>query len=286
MKKKLLKVYYVTFPNMGDILNEMIIENLFGFKVKNHTPLTGELSAIGSGLGLFTLHGGLRSRLKQKFYGLLFPSVSIWGTGFISYKEKDSPFYRKKIRFAAVRGQLSKKRVETVIGQKLDIPTGDAGILSSYLITTPSVKKHKVGIISHFREQDDPVWKELLNNYENAIFIDVLQHPSIVITQIAECEFIISSSLHGLIIADSFNIPNIHIVVTDKLLGDGFKFDDYYSAYGIEHPYLDMKKEAFPTLEWIKTNYKITQDMVEKMKIEMIKAFPFKNENAPILSMI
>lgn len=284
--KKLLKVYYVTFPNMGDILNEMIIENLFGFKVKKHTPLTGELSAIGSGLGLFTLHGGLRSRLKQKFYGLLFPSVSIWGTGFISYEKKDSTFYRRKIRFAAVRGQLSKKRVETIIGQKLDIPTGDAGILSSYLISTPSVKKHKVGIISHFREQDDPVWKELLNNYDNSIFIDVLQHPSIVIPQIAECEYVISSSLHGLIIADSFNIPNIHIVVTDKLLGDGFKFDDYYSAYGIEHPYLDMKKDAFPTLEWIKTNYKITQDMVEKMKIEMIKSFPFKNKKAPILSMI
>lgn len=276
----------MTFPNMGDILNEMIIENLFGFKVKKHTPLTSELSAIGSGLGLFTLYGGLRCQLKQRIYGLLFPSVYIWGTGFINYKEKDSPFYRKKIRFAAVRGQLSKKRVETIIGKKLDIPTGDAGILSSYLIPTPSLKRHKVGIISHFREQDDPIWKELLNYYDNSIFIDVLQHPSIVIRQIAECEYVISSSLHGLIIADSFNIPNIHIVVTDKLLGDGFKFDDYYSAYGIEHPSLDMKKDAFPTLEWIKTNYKITHHMVEKMKIEMIKAFPFKNENAPILSMI
>lgn len=74
--------------------------------------------------------------------------------------------------------------------------------------------------------------------------------------------------------------------MTDKPLGDGFKFDDYYSAYDVEHTCLDMKKDAYPTLEWIKNNYKITQEMVEKKKLEMIKAFPFKNENAPILSMI
>lgn len=287
MINKILNVHYPLIPNMGDILNVTIIEKLFGFKVNNHPPLKCELSAIGSGLGLFTFHGGLKSRLKQIFYGLLYPSVSIWGTGYICYnKGKDAPFYRKKIRFTAVRGQLSKKRVEIIIGQKLDIPTGDAGILSSYLITTPPVKKYKVGIISHWREQDDPVWKELLNNYDNSILIDVRKHPSVVIPQIAECEYVISSSLHGLIVADSFNIPNIHILVSNKLLGDGFKFDDYYSAYGIEHTYLDMKKDTFPTLEWIKNNYKITQDMVEKKKIEMIKAFPFKNEDAPIMSMI
>ena len=36
---------------MGDRLNKMIIETLFGYKVKQHTFLTGELSGIGSGLG-------------------------------------------------------------------------------------------------------------------------------------------------------------------------------------------------------------------------------------------
>ena len=281
-----LNVYYARVPNMGDILNAMVIENLFGFKVKRHTYLTGELSAIGSGLGQFTLHGNLVFKAVQKITGLLFPAVTIWGTGFISYKEKDTPFYRKKIKFAAVRGQLSKSRVEKIIGHQLDIPMGDAGILSSYLTEIPSEKKYRVGIISHFKEQNDPIWDKLLKNYDNSTFIDVRQHPSVVIPQIAECEYIISSSLHGLIIADSFNIPNIHIVVTDKLLGDGFKFDDYYSAYGIEHLPLDIKKDSFPTLEWIEKNYRLTPEKVDKVKIELIKAFPFKNENAPVLSMI
>ena len=286
MANKALNVYYASVPNMGDILNKMVIEDLFGFKVRHHTYLTGELSAIGSGLGQFTLHGNYAFQLVQKICGLLFPSVTIWGTGFICYKDHDTPFYRKNIKFSAVRGQLSKSRVERIIGQELDIPVGDAGILSSYLMKTPIVKKYKVGIISHFKEQDNPVWEKLLKNYEGSTYIDVRQHPSLVIPQIAECEYIISSSLHGLIIADSFNIPNIHIVVTDNLLGDGFKFDDYYSAYGVKHTYLDLKKDNFPTLDWIDSNYKLTIDMVEKIKNGLIQSFPFKNEFAPIRSLI
>lgn len=141
MINRSLSVYYPLIPNMGDILNVTIIEKLFGFKVKQQSPLTCDLSAIGSSLQSYTLEGGFKHRLKLKFYGLFYPSVSIWGTGFISSnKGGDAPFYRRKMRFTAVRGQLSKKRVEAIIGKKLDIPTGDAGILSSYIITPPPEK--------------------------------------------------------------------------------------------------------------------------------------------------
>ena len=48
-----------------------------------------------------------------------------------------------------------------------------------------------------------------------------------ILNEILECEFLISTALHGLIIADSFNIPNRYMRVTESehLL----KFDDYYS---------------------------------------------------------
>lgn len=274
---KSLKVYYAKVPNMGDILNVMIIEDLFGYKVERRTYLTGELAAIGSGLGQFTLRSNPLFALAERVLGVLFPKVAVWGMGFICYKQQDTPFYRKQMRFAAVRGQLSKARVEKILGRKLDIPMGDAGILSSYLLKEKVEKKYKVGIIAHFKEQDEPVFAQLVSAYENSTYIDVRQHPSVVIKQIAECECIISSSLHGLIIADSLGIPNIHIVVSDKLLGDGFKFDDYYSAYGLKHPYLDLKKDSFPTLEWVKENYKLTTEMVDAKKRDMIRSFPFEN---------
>lgn len=277
MKKqsKKLNVYYAKVPNMGDILNVILIEELFGYKVKRRTFLTGKLSAIGSGLGQFTLKENPFYALIERIIGLIFPKVYVWGTGFICYKEKDTPFYRRKMNFCAVRGELSKKRVEKLIKRKLDIPTGDAGILSSLLLKRNINKKYKVGIIAHFKEQDEPVFKKLLENYEQSTFIDVRQHPSVVIKQIAECETIISSSLHGLIIADSLHIPNIHIIVSNKLLGDGFKFDDYYSAYGLKHPYINLNNDPFPTIEWIAENYPITVSMVENKKKDMLKTFPF-----------
>ena len=275
--RKSLNVYYAKVPNMGDLLNVAIIERLFGYKVHRHTFLTGELSAIGSGLGQFTLRDNPFMAMAERISGFLFPSVTIWGTGFVCYKQKDTPFYRRNMKFAAVRGELSKKRVENILGRKMDIPTGDAGILASYLLPEPLEKKYSVGIIAHYKEQDEPIFQQLMNAYPNSLFIDVRQTPDAVIHQIASCECIISSSLHGLIIADSLYVPNIHIKVSDKLLGDGFKFDDYYSAYGLEHPMLDLNKEDMPTLEWVKAHYPITKEMVDTMKQDMIQAFPFEH---------
>lgn len=275
--RKSLNVYYAKVPNMGDLLNVAIIERLFGYKVHRHTFLTGELSAIGSGLGQFTLRNNPFVAMAERISGFLFPTVTIWGTGFVCYKQKDTPFYRRNMKFAAVRGELSKKRVENILGRKMDIPTGDAGILASYLLPEPVEKKYSVGIIAHYKEQDEPIFQQLMNAYPNSLFIDVRQTPDAVIHQIDSCECIISSSLHGLIIADSLNIPNIHIKVSDKLLGDGFKFDDYYSAYGLEHPMLDLNKEDMPTLEWVKAHYPITKEMVDTMKQDMIQAFPFEH---------
>lgn len=276
---KSLKVYYAKAPNMGDRLNKMIIEKLFGYKVEQHTFLTGELSGIGSGLGQFTLRENKMIALAERISGLLFPNVTIWGTGFICYKEQDSKFYRKNIKFAAVRGELSRKRVEKILGRQLAIPTGDAGILANYLLQNEKIqKKYEVGIIAHFREQDEVVFKQLIEHYDGSVFIDLCQDPLSVIRQIAECKTVISSSLHGLIVADSFHIPNIHIIVSNKLMGDGFKFDDYYSAYGLKHKFLKMGTDNFPELAWIKQHYALTAKMIEKKKEDLINAFPFPHQ--------
>jgi pyruvyltransferase len=45
-----------------------------------------------------------------------------------------------------------------------------------------------------------------------------------------ECEKIISSSLHGLIISDAYGIPNARVNVSNKLFGGDFKFIDYYKS--------------------------------------------------------
>lgn len=276
MSKKTITVSYPVIANMGDLLNENIIEEMFGYKVKKASDLVANVSGIGSGLGAFMYSDSLRRRVIEFFFGLINPKIYVWGTGFISYNLPDRSFFRRNIKFCAVRGSLSKQKVERIIGHKLNIPMGDAGILSSYLLNEPVEKKYDVGIIAHFKEQDEPVFNELVNYYNNSTFIDVKRDPVTVIKHIAQCRHIISSSLHGLIIADSLRVPNIHIKVSEKLAGDGFKFDDYYSAYGIKHPYVTSADNSFPSLQWVAENYSITDEMVKTVKESLIRVFPYK----------
>lgn len=273
MKK--IKMYYAKIPNMGDELNKDIVEKLFGLKVARTNYLFGKISGIGSGLGNYTLEGPLWKRILKVISSVISPNVYIWGTGFVQYKEHDEKLYKKNIVFCAVRGELSKNRIERLKGERLNIPMGDAGILASYLLEGEQIeKKYDVGIIAHYKEKDEKVFKDLCEKFPNSTFIDVQDTPFNVTRKIAECKTIISSSLHGLIIADSLHVPNAHIVVTNNLLGDGFKFDDYYSAYGLKHHFIDINKETINTLEQVVNDYKITKEMVEKKKEEMIDCFP------------
>lgn len=274
MKK--VNVYYAKINNMGDLLNKELIEKLYCCEVKRKNFLMGDVSGIGSGLSNFFYDDNSARNIIKTIFGFIHPRIYIWGTGFINYSDKERSFCKKATKLCAVRGELSKKRIEKMLGKKINIPTGDAGILASYLLDKKVTKKYKVGIIPHVTEQDHKIFKELAKKFDKSTVIDVCNDPITVTRQIAECEYIISSSLHGLIIADSLEIPNVHIVVTDKLLGDGFKFDDYYSAYGLKHSFIDMQKTDIDRLKDIRENYKLTHKIVEQKKKEMLNCFPYR----------
>lgn len=270
-----LKLYYVDIKNMGDQLNPMIVRDVFGYESERSSYLTGELSAIGSGLDQFMLHGSVTDRLRQRVYGARHPLVYVWGTGFINAPAGDTAFYRKAMRFCAVRGELSKRRVEALLGRRLYIPTGDGGLLANELIPEQIEKKYDLGIVPHVCDLGESAMAELRQRYGSLAVIDVREEPYSVLRRIAECRTILSSSLHGLVVADSFGIPNRHIVISDKPKGDGFKYDDYYSAYGVEHRFTDLRQSDACTPEEIEKSYLITPDMVAEKREQLRAAFPF-----------
>ena len=166
-----------------------------------------------------------------------------------------------------------------VNGAIVDIPTGDGGILADELLDTLPEKRYDVGIVPHVCDLNDPAVTDLLGRYENAKFINVKDDPIAVLTEIAQCRCILSSSLHGLIAADSFHIPNLHIVFSDRPLGDGYKFDDYYSAYGVQHSPRDLRVSAAPAIAEIRDGWRIRPEQVEEKKRQMRAAFPYPAVN-------
>jgi len=274
MKK--LKVYYAKLPNMGDLLNELILEGLFGVAIE-HTqqPNDFDVMGIGSCLGnVFPSRGAADTRLVPKVKrlalgvveGMTTPHSWVWSTGFLTNPADKPRECRKNLSFLSVRGALSKANVERITHQKLDIPVGDGGLLADQLIGGARETRYEVGIIPHFREMDCPQMEMLLEGYPNARVIDLTKDPVEVIREISRCAHIFSSSLHGLVVADSLRIPNMRVYLTDAPKGDGFKYDDYYSAYGIKVEPFVIAPGHTPGLNELIDGYRVPADAVDEAK--------------------
>ena len=273
------RIYYPQKPNMGDLLNKDMLESLFQIKVQRVNCNESNLIAIGSSLSHSLYSSKLKVRIKQRIIRLLKNDpFYIWGTGFISYNaHEDKKFRFRNIRVLSLRGNLSKIRVERILGEELRIPTGDGGLLVDRWIGENPPKKYRIGIIPHFKEKDSPIVNEMKKMYSDSVIIDLGKKPIDVVKEIASCETILSSSLHGLIVADSFHIPNKHILLYpygERMLGDGFKFADYYSSYGLKDTPLDVSTTNWPTIQSIIDDYCIEPSVVEKKKDEIFSVFP------------
>lgn len=150
----------------------------------------------------------------------------IWGTGIIS----DEPNFKNRIKchsVKAVRGRLTEKiLIDKGVISPESVILGDPGLLMPNYYLPQIPKKRKVGVIPHYIDSNCPYIKDS----DDVMIIDVKQSPESFINDILMCEFIVSSSLHGLILADSYGIPNKWVSFSDKITGGFFKFHDYYST--------------------------------------------------------
>lgn len=273
------RIYYPQIPNMGDLLNKDMLESLFQIKVQRVNFKQSNIIAIGSSLSRVLYTVNYKRKIKQRIIKLFnIDPFYIWGTGFMNYNAQEGNLIQSRnIKILSLRGNLSKSRVEKVLGKKLNIPTGDGGLLVDRWIGGNPSKKYRIGIIPHFKEMDSPIISEMKKKYSDSVIIDLGKKPIDVVKEIASCETILSSSLHGLIVADSFHIPNKHILLYpygERMLGDGFKFADYYSSYGLKDTPLDVSTTNWPTIQSIIDDYCIEPSVVEKKKDEIFSVFP------------
>lgn len=167
----------------------------------------------------------------------------VWGAGFANAGESIDPL----IDIRLVRGNLTKEVLQK------DVLVGDPALLMPYYYIPTSEKKHTIGIIPHWKD----VEKAIDTGYH---VINPLQPVKELIEELNSCYAIISTSLHGLILADAYNIKNCWFSFGTDIGGDGFKFLDYYST--TENP-----KECFTDinrLSYFVSNFKYNKEEVLK----------------------
>lgn len=282
--------YYTADPNLGDLLNELICEKIFKIPIQQETNIYKcDSIFIGSLLQCFIKERkSLHHKIKYNLTSLMFKPVIIWGGGFL--KEGDDCITKRKLDIRALRGEKTKQRLEKLLKIKLNnIVLGDPGILAYFIIDKKVQKKYKIGIIPHYADLNKSIFKELNNFIPNSILINPQENCLENLYKIYQCEAIISSALHGLIIADGMNIPNIRLIASDLIANTQFKFEDYYSAYGLnKHNFLDIReKTAQEVLNMLTNNQQndilttITNKQsvpFEKVKIaqsKLLKSFPY-----------
>lgn len=141
-------------------------------------------------------------------------------------------------------------------------------------------KSYKFGIIPHACEFDSVSKK--VEELKVPVKIIDLRSSDVeeVINNICGCGYILSSSLYGIIIAQSYSIPALFFQHTHK--GEGlFKYNDYFSSVNIE-PYTPFEfSDIIPEINEVSNlfdqNYKkslIRTDLIQMQK-KLIHAAPF-----------
>jgi hypothetical protein len=206
----------------------------------------------------------------------------IWGAGFMSENEecKGGTIY-------AIRGKLSLNKIRKQIAQgdkiKLinDVAIGDPALLLPELIKSAESKKYKLGIIPHFSETD-----YFINYYGSKYHVIDLRSNEIerVTNDITSCEKILSTSLHGIIVAHAYGIPAIWMEYTGLEPNTfGFKFRDYFSSVGIPE-YIPIRniKEVLESEYTLEDKFKslytesLPQYDLNKIKENLIRTAPFQ----------
>lgn len=154
----------------------------------------------------------------------------VWGAG-AQYGER--PLRVRPQQVLAVRGRLTRR---FLLNQGIDCPEvyGDPALLLPRFHRPEVRADYRVGFIPHKADRDNVFVKEYVGKHDDALFIDFTRYGDWreVADKICRCGMILSSSLHGLIAADAYGIPNAWIRLSDRVEGGEFKFKDYFSAVG------------------------------------------------------
>lgn len=209
-----LPLYYwqqPTFVNFGDYLSIKIVERMVEQPVRTYQRKQPEKKLLGLGsILVFAREGDV-----------------IWGTGTNGKELRREAYDFKNLDVRAVRGPLTRAFLKNIFD--IDCPEvyGDPALLMPYLF--PEFRRsenptHDYIIIPHYAD----IKYFSLDGFEHVIYS--IQPWDTVVRHILDAKFVISSSLHGIIVAEAYGIPArmLRLSEHEPLI----KYQDYYIGTG------------------------------------------------------
>jgi hypothetical protein len=208
--------------NFGDVLNPYLVEKICGIPPK----------FVTKGPRIFSC-GSLLPHVKAS-------NITVWGSGSPRRSAKINP----EAKFLAVRGPLSREVVLSSGGECPEIYGDPALLLPRYYQAKKQPSPRACGLILHHYHSFEglpPASEDVelisiirLGNKDVEDFID----------QVAGKELILSTSLHGIIVAHAYGVPAVWCSVRGQMNdipGDDMKFHDYFMTVGLENlPPIDL----------------------------------------------
>lgn len=219
--------WWTVTPNFGDLLSPYLVGKLSSrpvkfVRLKTAFYRTPERFDFRKPKASYLAIGSIISRANSR-------SI-VWGSGAFGTEGKND--LNRRARYLAVRGPLTRNLLRI---HGIDCPDvyGDPALLIPRVFNPVVEKKYRAGMILRWAEKD---W--------NAVDVD----PGIkkiylgtgdiegTISDMLACEKIVSSSLHGIILADAYGIPSAWLgSATPK--GLEYKFYDYFlSVNKLQNP--------------------------------------------------
>ena len=194
--------------NFGDVLAPLLLTHFAEINVKWDTISHSSIASIGS----------ILEHIPPLWDGY------ILGSGRLLENSR-LHLYNSPAKILAIRGPLSAK------GLQGSFALGDPGLIANELVGYQK-KEWDLGFMPHWQDKElVPRFQKLVPKEQSRIVIDSSDEPLTVLKQIASCKRMVTSSLHGMILSDSFGIPR-RVEVCRAMEKDGgtFKFRDYSAS--------------------------------------------------------
>ncbi len=217
-----------TFANFGDLLSLKLMERITNTPlrtyIKKNPNQDQKLLAIGS-IFYFANEGDI-----------------VWGSGVNGKRLEQSDYQFSNLDIRAVRGPLTRRFILEQFQIHCPEVYGDPGLLLPYFFPEFLRKENPSRdyiVIPHYSENHS------FSKSEDSHVVYTTDPWYEVIEKILDSKLVISSSLHGVVIAEAFGIPARLLRITDN--EPMFKFEDYY--LGTNRPDFQMARTVEEAIE-------------------------------------